>query len=118
MPDGPPLPEGATGLYAAMMIHRGVAMKDWKVAVDGLPGGMQAEATEYLSGIAARYRVIVKMARDCGCKNLEEFDEVKRLARRAGAPGAVAWCNAGRPDQWRSGVDTRSQGRYNQQRST
>lgn len=110
--DGPALPEGATGTYAALMIHRSLAMKDWKAAVEGLPESMRAEAIEYLTGISARYREIVKMARDCGCASIEEFEEVRRLARRADAPGAVPWCMAGRPQIWRKGVDTPGQRRY------
>jgi hypothetical protein len=78
-------------------------MKQWKDAVEKLPEDQQEEARGYLAGVAARYRALVKMARDCDCKSLEEFEEVRRLARRVGAPSAVAWCLAGRPDKWRSG---------------
>lgn len=109
MPDGP-------GLTAGLMIHRHTDMKGWKAAVDALPEEQREEAVSYLSGISARYRVLVKMARDCGCASFDEFEEVKLLAKKAGAPGAVAWSLAGRPDHWRYGVDSGSQAWYNHRR--
>lgn len=98
---------GGPGRQAALDIHRRVPMPQWRQALEALPAELQAEAEEYLSGIVACWRNLRALAIEAGCKSLREFDALRREARRAGAPSAVAYHRAGRPERWRDGgVDT------------
>lgn len=85
---------------AGLKIHRHVEPKGWRAAVDALPDGIREEAEEYLSGVVACYRALRKMAIDAGCSSIEEFNALRSQARRAGAPSALAYDRAGRPEKW------------------
>lgn len=91
------------GVAEGLRIHRNHEMKDWAEQLDRLPEDLKEGAAEYLRAICTHYRSLVEMARSCGCRSMREFDELKKAARRAGAPSARAWFNAGRPEQWRNG---------------
>lgn len=100
------------GRYAGLMIHRHRPPAEWQDAVAALPAEHRDSATAYLTGVAACHRALIAMARECGCRSMEEFDQLKQEARRAGAPGARAYVRAGRPETWRDGVDTERKRRY------
>lgn len=89
---------------AGLEIQRRLPMEGWRAAVDALPEELREEANEYLSGIVACWRGLRTMAIDAGCRSLEEFQRLRREARKAGAPSAVAYHRAGRPDYWRGGA--------------
>lgn len=91
------------GLAEGLRIHRDVDADQWRAAIQELPDELQPGAEQYLSGIVERHRNLVRFAREADCKSLDEFDDLRRQARRAGAPGGRAWVRAGRPEKWRGG---------------
>lgn len=96
MTDGP-------GVYAALQIQRHLDPGEWRAAVDALPEDQKADANQYLSNVIQLRRNLIDIAKDAGCRSLDEFAELRKLARQAKAPGAVAWVKAGRPERWRDG---------------
>lgn len=100
------------GLTEGLMIQRKYPPSRWRAEVDKLQGEVKAGAEQYLADQLACHRARMQMARECGCKSMREFEDLRKEARRAGAPGARAWVNAGRPLEWRNGVDAPSKKRY------
>lgn len=91
---------GGAGRMAGLKIHREVDPKGWREAVDALPDALREEAEEYLSGVVSCYRALRKIAIDAGCSSMDEFNALRREARKAGAPSALAYDRAGRPEKW------------------
>ena len=89
------------GLTEGLAIHRDYPPEEWREQVDALPPFLREGAERYLSGIVACDRTLKRFARDCGCKSMEEFQELRKEARRHGAPGARAYVRAGKPERWR-----------------
>lgn len=91
------------GLVEGLRIHRDVPPLEWREAVDALPDQLRPEAERYLRNIVRLNANKIAFAKECGCTSLEEFEELRKRARAAGAPGARAWHKAGRPQTWRRG---------------
>ena len=89
------------GLTEGLAIHKDLDPEDWREAVDSLPEYLREGAERYLSGIVQRDKTLKRFARECGCRNMEEWEELRREAKRHRAPGARAGVRAGRPDVWR-----------------
>lgn len=93
------------GLWEGLQIHRNYPPEEWRVQVDFLPVYLREGAERYLSGIVALDASLKTMARQCGCRSMEEFQKLRKEARYHGAPGARAWVKAGKPEKWRRGGD-------------
>lgn len=92
------------GINEGVRIHRRFPPGEWRAQVDAIEDPeLRAGAERYLAGPAACYRALRNMAKECGCRSLDEFNQLRKQARRAGAPGAVPWARAGRPEPWRGG---------------
>lgn len=93
------------GLTEGLHIHANYPAEEWREQVDALPIYLREGAERYLAGIVQRDAMLKRWARESGCKSMEEWEELRKEARRHGAPGARAWHRAGRPERWRRGGD-------------
>lgn len=91
------------GTYEGLMIQRHYPPSRWIEQLEKLASDVREAAEQYLRQEAAKFRCMQEIARACGCRSMDEFDDLKRQAKRANAPSAQAWVNAGRPEKWSYG---------------
>lgn len=91
------------GTYEGLMIQRHYPPSEWLERLALLAEDVREAAEKYLRQEVAKYRSMQGIAKACGCRSMEEFDKLKRDAKRAGAPSAQAWVNAGYPEKWSKG---------------
>lgn len=91
------------GTYEGLMIQRHYQPSEWIEQLEKLEPDIREAAEQYLRQEAAKFRCMQGIAKACGCRSMDEFENLRRLAKKANAPSAQAWVNAGRPENWSYG---------------
>ena len=73
----------STCLHHAVEIQRRRPMAEWRAALATVPADCRPECEQYLSDMVARFRVLLRMAREAGFGSVEAWQLAKRDKKEA-----------------------------------